>query len=666
MKKKKITCILIFLMTLLLTMGGCGSKKADGTEAAEGSGVYTRARWIQDMGEQFGYQSYMGEADCFSDVEADTEYYAAVQACAEWDILEKTDKFYPDEAATWEFVLDTVVKAIGTDTLEAAGYTVQEGKLADFFFQNIAEVQLGDITEKITEEEAEQVIHLASAFENEMELPQIQNIVLQEQVKDVTDDDIVLKGDGKTAYIATEMTLLPGDVLFVHSDEVVDYAIRVDSVKEGSFTYSQASMEEVFDTLEISGTYTPQVSEVITGAAERTLFYVDNTLYGGNDPFMQNPLWEQEQYEVLPTAVNVDVTLSGDAVSFKVYDETGTWSAEAGIRNLKTDVNLKFHWYGGIKEASAKVTYDDYVHLQMNDSVAQSIPLGKVPYEIMPGVSLELSFCLNVGANGEATLDYTSNVVAGVWCEDGKVRNKMENNNTALDYHAEITATAEPLAKIDLRILGQSAVNAKVTTGVVVIVTADIDFLGNEPACTDVKAYVPLRYAINEDGCWAVKLLGNKAKINGIIWDAASSPFQWHWHYENAELVEKCTRGEEKEVETELVTEEGIPLDEYKVFDFEEISFGMIELQCYMMYLEEGETLEIAFKELPDGVTAAELIYEVVDADGICNVQGGKVTGLASGAGNIKISSADDRYHAYLTFVVAEEYNDTTDFVPLQ
>lgn len=663
MKKNKKIGILILLAGMILGISGCGNKTVESTSD---SVTYTRAQWIQDLGEKFGYQSYVDETGSFSDITEDSEYYASVQACTEWGILTAGDNFYPEEETTWEFALNTVVKAIGTDTLIQAGYAVDENALEDFFLNNIAQVQLQDLGEAITEEEAMQVLAYASTFENDLEMPQVQNIVLQEAVKEVTDEEVVLRGDGRTAYVTGDVEFAAGDILFVYSEDALDYAIRVESVEENLITYAEATLEEVYDTLEISGTYTPKVTEVITGAAERTVFYVDNTMYGGNDPFMKKPLWEQKEYEVIPTAINVETNSSGDSISFRVYDDSGTWSAEAGIKNLKTDIDVKFHWYGGIKEASAKVTYDDYVHMQMNGSIAQSISLGKVSYEIIPGVNLQLSFCLNVGISGEATLDYTADVVAGVWCEDGKIRSKVENNNAALDFHAEVTASAEPLAKVDLRILGQSVVNAKVTTGIVIIAKVDVDLLGNQPACVDVKAFVPLRYAINDDGCWAVKLFGNKAKLSNVIWDAANSPFQWHWHYEDLVLVDKCTRGEEQEVESELVSEDGVPVDEYKIFDFEEISFGMIELYSYMMYLEEGETLDIGFKELPEGLSAADMVYEVVDDAGKCSVSAGKVTGLASGATNIKISSADGRYHAYLTVVVAQEYNDTSDFIPLQ
>ena len=83
-----------------------------------------------------------------------------------------------------------------------------------------------------------------------------------------------------------------------------------------------------------------------------------------------------------------------------------------------------------------------------------------------------------------------------------------------------------------------------------------------------------------------------------------------------------------------------------------------------MMFLTKDETLKIGFKEVPQGQSTDTFVYEVVDNQGICQPNGnGTITGLTPGAANIKISTADGLYHAYITVVVQDDY--TTEFNPL-
>ncbi len=667
MSRIRKICITMLMTVVMLCLGGCGEKAEEISTAPNLDIItYTRGQWIQDLSDTFGYGIYVSDDIGFSDLNGSEDYYDAVISCAEWEVIPSGGEFKPNEKPTWQFALNTTVKAIGLDSLAQAGYEVDENSLAEFFMQNIAAVDV-DLSEPIDEKEAVQVLEYAADFESKLEFQQIENVVYKENVSQATQDEVRLKGDGKTAIIVGTTTYSVGDILFVSDGENgEETAIRVDAIDGNQISYSVATIDEVFDTIEIHGTYTPEIKNVITGCADHTVYEVANSLYGGNDPYMLNPLHTPEyQAYCMPTATDVDVSVGKNGASFKVYDTDGLWSAEAGVKNIKVNADIDYKWVK-LKKASIDVSYDSYVHLEANGQAAKTVSLGTIPLEITPGITVDISLFLNVGVDGTATIDYSTSFSAGATYKDGKFKNNVNTGDTNFDYHAEVTMTAEPLVKVDLKILKQSVINVKVTTGVVAIATVDVDLLGEEPACVDVKAHVPLRWAINEDGCLVTAILGNKAKVSKTVWNSENSKFQWHWHWENLELVEECTRGKGEEVETETVDENGEPLDEYKIFEFEEINFGVIRLECYTMYLEKGESLNIGIKELPANVESQNLLYEVMDGSNVCSVNAGVVTANVPGATNIRISTEDGQYNAYLTVVVAEEYNDTSDFVPLQ
>ena len=126
----------------------------------------------------------------------------------------------------------------------------------------------------------------------------------------------------------------------------------------------------------------------------------------------------------------------------------------------------------------------------------------------------------NLGFDGKVSLSYSSKISLMVNYEKGKGLGKsVSNNNPDCDFHADATITVEPCLKVELCFLGRGLTNVKVISGVVAISNVDIDLLGNEPNCIDVYMYVPLRWAINEDGC-VMADLSDKLKASGVVWDS--------------------------------------------------------------------------------------------------------------------------------------------------
>ena len=312
-------------------------------------------------------------------------------------------------------------------------------------------------------------------------------------------------------------------------------------------------------------------------------------------------------------------------------------------------------------DLKAVVEYDDYVNGEIQAGVSQMIPLGtvRVPLGTTGLLAVQIDLSLNLGADGKATLEYTSHVSAYARYQLFKgIQYQMENQDPKLDFHGEISVCAEPTVRVSLMLVTENLINLKGTSGVVAVAKVDVDLLGKQPSCTDIQIYVPLRWALNEDSSWTGFLLGRRGKASGVIWDASNSPFIWHWHYENGDRTETCTRGTEEEIKVEIVDENGNPFDENEEFHFEEIDFATIKLESSIMFLKEDETLKIGFREIPGGQSTDSLIYEVVDTQGVCRInENGTITGLKSGATNVMISTSDGMYHAYITVIVQEDYS---------
>lgn len=667
MKKRRISLFSLLLLVAVL-LSGCGN-----SGNTQSGGGLTKSEWTGLLGDKFGYNTCESTENFYSDVSSGDDYYNEIQACAEWKILPETGSFHPEEKATWKYAVETSVRAIGIDKLNNsdAGVEVTENNLVDFFTSKIAVVDAKDLDVEVSETDAALILEYAYNYAMNLKLAEKMDYVYNEDVKEAEAEEITLKGDGTTAIVHRENSYQAGDVIYVKpSANSAAYAVRVNSAAGDEITYEQAGMEDVYQELQITGTYEATVLDVepaegvtismLPDKRERDFdyaAYMAKSRYGAVT--LENI--DKNDMEMMQTGIQRD----GNSVKFTATTKHGIY-LETLISDIVVTPDVDFGLLTGLRKADVTLTFKDAAKAEYKtegEYTSDQIPLGKI--KAMIGTTpllVEFSLVANLGINGEVKLSYSSEVVANVNYQKGNgLAKSVSNNNAKCDFHAQATVTVEPAIKADLCCLNLSLANVKVISGVVAIATVDADLLGNQPTCIDLYMYVPLRWKVNEDGC-AMTAISDKLKASGVVWDSENSPINKRFHWEDLVLVTACTRG--KEVETEKVDEEGKPYDEYKIFDFEEIVFGFIKVSSQNLYLAKGETMAIGFQTLPDGYRAADLIYQP-DNPSVCSAGDGFVTAVSSGSTTLFISTPDGKYSVYVTVIVEAEYNDTTGFQPL-
>lgn len=666
--RKRIVFLLSVMLFLSIIL--CGCQKV--SETTEMSGNLTRREWAGLLGDKFGYNSYESTQDFYSDVSVDSAYYDEIQACAEWAILPETGTFHPDDQATWRYAIETSVRAIGIEKLNSCdvGMEITEDNLVDFFVNKIANIDSSSLDTALTMEDSSLILAYAYNYAVDLKLPQKFEYTYNEGVKEAESDAVILKGDGITAIVRDNTSYKAGDVIYVKpSEESPAYAVRVNSVSDNEFTYEQVGMEEIYQEVQVSGTYEATVfniepAEGVTismgGASDSSLLTYADYLPAKQEIQAEYPECLDKTDNVILTGikkegnnVKLDANL-GDGVTLNV-----------AISNISVSTDVDFGIFSGLKKANVTMTFDDSVKAEYQaEHISKQVPLGTIEMGIGPTpLTAKISLVANLGFDGKVSLSYSSKISLMVNYEKGKGLGKsVSNNNPDCDFHADATITVEPCLKVELCFLGRGLTNVKVISGVVAISNVDIDLLGNEPNCIDVYMYVPLRWAINEDGC-VMADLSDKLKASGVVWDSKNSPVNQRFHWEDGQLVETCTRDKEK-VETKPVDEDGNPYEEYKIFDFQEIVFGFIKVASQTVYLSEGESMVIGILSIPDGYSAGELLYQS-DNSSVCSVSGGTVTAVSPGSTTLKISTPDDKFSVYVGVTVEIEYNDTSGFQPL-
>lgn len=669
MRKFKLSLICLFALVMMFSVTACGK---NGGSGAAGSSELRRDEFIGRLGDAFGYDNYVAEGDIFSDVSSSNSYYNEIQASAEWDVLENGGKFNPGNKATLGFALESAVKAIGVDNLESIGLPVGTD-YAKFYSDNIAQIDTSDLNRAISGDAADAIISAASDYRNNMVRPQITEVELVDGVKFAGPDITLGKVDG-VGEMGSSADYKTGDIIYFEPDAgQYARAIKITGVDGTSFTYEDVSdLESVFAQLKLSGTFDGKVMAVHTVSDDVTVtdgltMYEDMKNYGMS--------FTGEDYSLVQTAngVKADSDIGSDHVMFTVsYDtkdkETGaTGHAEAriGIKNIKIDADYdhEFLQPWNPKKVGCRLKFDTEIATSANGSVSKAIPLGDVDISVWGPIYVKVSLTANIGADGEITIAYTTKNVLNAQWEKGRGFSKSFESTPSLTIDGSCTLTAELTCRVDLRAgfwnWSGSVVNAQVTSGMVAVATIEGDFLDPEPTCIDLLAWVPLRWGINQESC-ALTKINKDFMYKQDVWTSENSPVKLHYHFEDMKRTpnDECTRGKGKEVVQEDVDEEGKPLDEYKIFDFEPLDFDFIVPASYAYKLDKNGSASVSFTQIPEGYSENDLVYSIEDGN-VCKVSDGTITAVNPGSTIVKISSSDGMFNAYITVTVNEDYAST-------
>lgn len=684
-------CALMLLFIVALT--GCGSDDSVAANSGSINSQISRAEYIGMLGDSFGYDTYLSETDIFSDVTSTNDHYSEIQAAAEWQIIDSDEKFEPDKAATIGFALESAVRAIGMDDIAASGAAINPDSLADFYVNNIAQINLSNAESSIDAATAKQIIEYTKNYDNNLMLPQITEMEFAEGVKTAS-VDMRLNADGATGVAAVEEGYSVGDIVYMDAtDTSLARAVKITGIEGEAFTFEEAPLEETYIYLNIQGSFPGNVVEAVS-ASDGANVSLGQEIYDEMKAY--NMSAEEEEYAVTLLANSAKVDNSGDQIMFKAsfdvqksatmenrykqnysnlpddvsrpdYNNDVDMNASAngqlavGIKNIRTDVKYESEWYNVLdpKVLEFKLHFDTEISSEIHGSASASIPLGEAYIQVWGPLNIKVMLTAHLSADGNISIGYTTENVLSVGWKKGAGLGKSYDSKANADFEADATLTAEATLLADLRLgfkkVSCSVTNAQITSGAVAAGKVEADLLGEQPTCVDLKLYVPLKWGVNQSGCIITDINSNW-KCSASIWDSDSSPVKLHIHLEDWQRTpgDVCTRTEP--VEQELTTPEGEPLEEIDPFDFEPLEFDFIELVSYTMYLGKGESLDIGFDSIPEGYTKNDLRYEVQDT-AVCTVSGGTVRGNDAGSTVVKISTEDGMFTVSLAVTVNEDYS---------
>ena len=643
---KRIISIILSVVMVMLCFSGCGGKNTE-KQKKNGKSYVTRAEFAGLLGDTFGYGEYEASSNAFSDVSKNDRNYANIQSLAEWGIYEKSGKFGPDENITLEEALDKTVKAVGIEEIKGSGTDIDEGSLMDFYTSNIAEIDTSNPEEKVNYSTLKQIVGYALDYCQSLTIKNKNNTTLANGAKNAS-SGMKLNSDGCTGQLGSKKDYSVGDIVYFDgNNQDAPQAVKITEVSGDEFTYSEPTIEEVFESVEVAGEYDCRILSA-RSVSEGTRVASGKELY---DEIIMDCAAGNENGGIIPLKnPNVKVEKKSNSIVCTVIsgNDDASMNFTVGIKNIKAKVDIDYKALSGLNKVRAQVSYDSVAETKVTGNYSRTIPLAETVVSVFGPVNIRILFEAHIGADGEITVTYTSNTVASVTYNKGNGIKHNIKTKTDMPMEAHASVTAEVSVLLEVRFLTVGITNAQAVTGIAGKADMEADILAGTYS-GDILIWVPLEFGVNQKGCMVVDIIKN-AKFKKKIWDSETSPYKWKWHFDNSEKAELTDEGEGVEIKDD----KGKPIDELKMFDFKPIDFDFINLSSYVMFLDEKESKTIKVSHIPDDYTEKDLVYEVENAN-ICRVSSsGVVTAVGSGSTLVKVSTNDGTTCAYIAVTVSE------------
>lgn len=497
----------------------------------------TRGEWIAKLLEGTDIEVTDAVVAPFTDIAGNKNEAAIKTAYARGFLPDDDAEFNPDAVATRDFVYSTAVLRAGfvADSAQLDAFDAADSKHPSLLAIAVDGGLVAlDAQGKILPNDS------FAASDTDVLLDRVKSLIADDSGEGdhckitYRDDVTVVKGferDGDSYLISTDTQLKNGDrIVLEPGDGQLEGAagtissVAQDGAKATVSVTPAEKLEDIYESIDISASNIAaslqyaEFSEGIELVDEPTA----TSLYDGrlDLPTFKLVMGEKTLGKYISGKMSVSVAPYINA-DFK-------WSIANGLERAKLGLGGDVGLNGTIK-AETK-----------NDV---SIPLGKVPFEVSPGITVWLYLNIDVSVSGEVSLSITQKPYVCTTYSNGhlKFKGEVPSENTVIPS-ASLKLGIGPSAS--LNIMSFEMFDLKASIGALVkgsIVTRDTSL-----KCADVTDCAYLEVSAGTDTTW-MKEAGLSLTLT--LFDENNSPVKTSKHFENGEEVSECTYGKDTDSE---------------------------------------------------------------------------------------------------------------------
>ena len=576
---RRIIAITMTVLMMLTIVSGCGNKN-DSNEASnlKDSNIITKGEWIQKINETFGMSDYQQKEPYINNIPASSPYYKDVQTAYEWNIIQASEGFDPDEKVISEYAIVTLFNAMyPQDAASLTTYDKVEILLSMGFVNDDSGVTLSK-DDYLTRQTAQSI--LANAYDAWIQNHPLEkriNVNYQDNVIDLHEKldmskDIIITENSNGFRVTMPKTVANqitdnNIVIFPPTEKYpMGIALKILSKKETNgkivLECDLANPEEMYSQIDFQGNFDGDLSQMqladgvtLISAAKETELNLDNLIFNDSDIGLKAmPLGKPSDYDGASLDLEIDVT-NETKVHVKIYPPSFDGAAKIDFHPFKSKkfdieyfyikVNLK------AEEVFTTSFYDDSNVNPNDDSTKKNLLnditskkadqaieklVGRIPFYICPGISANFSLYLQLNLKGEVSLIFRQEGSLGKEVVNGKFRD-FESIKCDTDFEmsaaARLMLTGEAAISLDYFIGKYDIYNFSLSIG------PEIKAATNKYLCLKIDLFVRLEISFGRSS-----LIGDLFGLKGTLtlWGPDNSPLRKNWHIEDFRIVPECTK----------------------------------------------------------------------------------------------------------------------------
>lgn len=385
---------LIFSLTILTSCSlkhysfdDSEGKDVETGDSADDNGFITEGKWISLLNRSFGMNSYVSNEPYFESVGVESIYFEDTQIAWEWNVLAGNEKYNPEDLATKEFVITTLISAGEFCDVNSSNEEKINCAIDNNFIINDENLK-NELSQPIDYESAQEILEIVQAAWAEKTFDHIvENIEFFDTVKDFSDENSTQIGDfkviGNKTYIpiTNDLNISEGDIYILppNEDNIAISSYKAEKVDiEGEYlviTNSDDSpeLEDCIQELKVEETYRPDLlssGSIIDGCGNIiNVSNTNNTQLAATSLAYKSDMsdaiqllgaggkasfgFKKGDWEVSGSITSLGVSF---VIKKKINDSMKSFF-NVSIDNIEVTDEIDFSW-GKLHSATAKVDYN--------------------------------------------------------------------------------------------------------------------------------------------------------------------------------------------------------------------------------------------------------------------------------------------------------------------
>ncbi len=498
----------VLSFTTMASLAACGKKDIQ---------KLTNAQWISMINQSFGMSGYTEEEPYFENISSDSPYFSDVQTATEWNVIDASEDFDPEDTLSWGEAYVTLVNAGEFTDEKASDMDKIKYGIANFGVESRTYWRNRDIS-------AEDAIKMLSTAQEKWaghtytDDEKVEKVKYSEGVVDLTTDDSPVEqysingnivsipsmqdlGDGTTSTVSQEdLGIESGDVYVLPANGTYlgDTACRAENVYEENGEIKIENSEEDLDLYDIAEEI--QLKETMEPTMENCVVYDGNgeVISVGNNIL---PEVTAEMNSAQPTLDDLTNKNDGkDMFESTGFDVSHSFDVDDWTVELKYGINGKLDLAATISSES-----------ENKNGTKQSIEIGAAVNDLKVTNNVDYSWFTLHSAEVKVDYELEQSFKYGGSYEKTAIYAPYDNRNTSFLKNLK-----------NSKFKGEDAKGAKTIASrkTIKIASLDVYNAGIAKVCFDVSAQIKvdgsIEIKITESGTKGLSYKDGKVKLINI------------------------------------------------------------------------------------------------------------------------------------------------------